>query len=139
MKEIMFRGKCLGTNDWAYGSLIIKRNEFYIGYISDVSGIWSEIQVEPKTVGQYTGLKDKNGKEIYEKDVVDIHGQKLIVHLGNHAYDTRDLLVGGLFREVYGFYLESPCGSWEVNIAVVVDNVEVIGNIYKNPELLEVN
>jgi len=85
----------------------------------------------------YTGLKDTNGKEIYEGDVVRIFSNKMIVYYGTHGYDSRDLLVGGLHREIHGFYLQSPCGSWELNIAVELEKVEVIGNIYENPELLE--
>jgi len=137
MKETNFRIRVKSTNELSNIARIdfISKEVFVLkefdGYLEEFIYTFDEVDFI-----ESTGLKDKNDKEIFEKDIVDIHGQKLIVHLGKHAYDSRDLLVGGLYREVYGFYLESPCGSWEVNIAVVLDDLEVIGNIYENPELL---
>ena len=85
---------------------------------------------------QYVGLKDINEVEIFEDDIVEIYGHMLVVHKGLHSYDTRDLLVGGLDRRVYGYYLESPCGSWQLNIAVELDKLKVVGNIYENQYLI---
>lgn len=142
MREIKFRGKCLRTNDWVYGSLIIKRNEYYIGYISDISGIWSVIQVEPKTVGQYTGLKDKNGKEIYEGDLIR---KKFEDREIGEFYAVGQVVFGTWYAGFtvpykYNGYnnLERLSSSMDKDGWVVANrDMEVIGNIYENHELLD--
>ena len=85
----------------------------------------------------YTGLKDMNGVEICEGDIVDVRGNKLITRYGKHQYDSYLNTAFGQVRETHGFYLESPCGSREVNIAVFLSDTKIVGNIYENPELLE--
>ncbi len=142
MREIKFRGKAVMTKDeldyqsipnykgWIKGSLVVDGNDHYIvGEIVDASddGLIHEwwAKVEPKSVGQYTGLKDKNSREIYEGDVL------------NHI--THDFHLEVSWQALWpGFYYQY-IGTEQFHKLTVgaVGHFEIIGNIYENPELLE--
>ena len=136
MREILFRGKAINRDygyhktsyykngDWVYGlvtRLYDERFENLPAEMTNVNGI-EGIEVDYKTIGQYTGLTDKNGKKIFEGDIIQFcTGMKLhyIVEFGLGGfmvsrYDIRDAIIN-----VYN----CPC--------------EVIGNIHDNPELLK--
>lgn len=124
MREILFRGKMPVESKWAYGSLISEVNVFdkrlVLTHIYDKD--CNEILVDPQTVGQYTGLTDKNGMKIFEGDV--IHGK-----LGNFVVRWNEYI--GAF--VAGVSLKiMPCLN-----RGTMKSYEVIGNIHDNPELIE--
>lgn len=83
-------------------------------------------EVEKDTVGQCTGLKDKNGKLIYEEDIVKLYNQNYKI-----IYEQRGAYFGLYISKNETYYLN------DINTQTL--NMEIIGNIYENPELLEVN
>lgn len=124
-REIKFRG--MGVNgEWHYGYLSVvtdKRVGVPLGsYISNKAGSPFAYQVRPETVGQNTGHRDKNEREIYEKDIW--------LHQG---CETPRVIVW----HRYGWWFQYPNGGVTRPMEWTEDG-EVIGNIYENPELLEV-
>ena len=142
MREIKFRGiDCSGQ--FVYGDLIHKRHDKEAVLIQDYTGLGSD--VVPITIGQYTGLKDKNGKEIYEGDIVDW----LFFYNGfgrNGGVIECDTIVRGIIKwQQGGFILEviendfEDTGFYSIS-ALYTDteaDVEVVGNIHDNPELIK--
>ena len=134
MREILFRGKRVDNGEWVNG-YFIKANhhwhehdvhEDWIAVYTIQNGGWFTVRgkyaVVPETIGQYTGLTDKNGNKIFEGDI--LKG------------------MGGLHR-VY-FDISLACfewakinGNWHESFSVFADEYEIIGNIHDNPELLK--
>lgn len=93
---------------------------------------------------QSTGLKDKNGKEIFEGDILEIQGIKMIVKFGSYKYLETSKNNGhilGVLHDGLGFYVECINAADPDNISPfepeTLKNSRIIGNIYENPELLE--
>lgn len=137
MREIQFRG--MGINGgWHYGLLtVLKSNHMRIEaghYISSGMGLPFAYHVRPETVGQYTGLKDKNGIEIFEGDVLKTRNFEV-----ENPFTGRVTLRCGRFAVVYpGCYRQDIGESvWDCTVM----GTEIIGNIYENadqfPHLLE--
>jgi len=134
MREIKFRAQRVdGERDWVYGFYYEEYEQpndicYTQGYIVDKEGdIW---QVDPETVSEYTGLKDKNGKEIYEGD---IFASGVI---GSICQDRSDC---PLYRVVFkegSFLGQSIPYEEEYSIYIRPEDCEVIGSIHENPELL---
>jgi uncharacterized phage protein (TIGR01671 family) len=125
MREICFRGMNK-DNEFVYGSLVI----------SGINGNWvifepcgKSYKVKPETVGQYTGLKTEDGKEIYEGDIV-----RQRRFLGWNKQDEEKYKdIYGVVRFENGMF---TCGIVDGTL-IDWDKCEVIGNIHENPELLE--
>lgn len=131
MRDIIFRGKRLDNGEWLYGSLLIShfkddKKERY--FITQFSGNYTfEHEVAPATVGQYTGMKDKNGKKIFEGDIMSLvteFGDTIIREI--RFIDGAFCVIGEQEDDLHGL-------SWAVEMC---DGI-VGDNIHDNPDLLK--
>lgn len=136
MREIKFRGKSIETGEWVYGMLFAnldphkKENTWVdVSIYRGLRNIESPIPVHPETIGQFTGLLDKNGKQIYEGDV-------LCPTKPAYAEENREVkFVEGSFCYSMSkkMYPKIKYCSLNKNVAKLF---ELIGNVYQNPELI---
>lgn len=130
MREILFRGKNKLTDGWCEGYLVKTGDHFRISTQND----FISFGVDPSTVGQYTGLKDRNGVRIFEGDVVQEHHETIWVDSWGKKHTV---YMDEERRGWYPFACGDGCGCCEED-TISPCYCEVVGNIYDNPELLEV-
>lgn len=137
MRKIIFRGKRVDNDEWYYGYLLQPN---IISNVVSGQLAYADLFVDENTVGQYTGLKDKNGTKIFEGDIV-----KLVEN--NYKYEWSAVVEFGNPNSYYswGWQLKPITKNVEYNLDILcwidMDDVgvscEVIGNIHDNPELLK--
>ena len=137
MRTIKFRGKDIKTGKWFYGNYYDRdtKGNTHIANLDEGC-----LTIDPETVGQYTGLKDKNDKPIYEGDIVEC--------VSWNEYFTNPAtgeVMQPFRRKMYvdfrkgGFKMVEPMPygievrEWDI---IYNGDIEIIGNIYDNPELL---
>ena len=141
MREILFRGKRLDTGEWVYWNgiglvtthtgkhykAIVRRRhgETYFYHAYQLTEL-----VDKNTIGQYTGIKDRDGKRIFEGDVVQaVYGEKV--------YDeTLVVSMDSDRRGWFPFACGDGCGCCETDVWTP-DHALVIGNVHDNPELVK--
>ena len=155
MREIVFRGKRKDTGEWVYGYYVAADGQHFIftgeTALSQASYAhrlmytdFVRYEVIPETVGQYTGLKDKNGVKIFEGDVVNNrrgvaceikHGGYLPIAFMQYYQEIYGFKKVHKVHGFYAYYLsDGECCFLPVNPAI-----KIIGNIHENPELLARN
>ena len=128
MRTIKFRGKDRRTGKWFYGNLYVKDTRGRTHICTPERGCFD---IDPETVGQFTGLMDKNGNEIYEGDVIGCHNPR-IKHL--IFYNEKQ---GRFMAALNGDIENDFVGVCGLDDSRWTGSKKVIGNIYDNPELLK--
>ena len=141
MREILFRGKRLGDGEWVDGSLFVDekkdKHESLVGYVNYRVG-W---EIDPDTVGQFTGLTDKNGKRIFEGDIIYAH----YANAPKADFVEQVVFCDGRFCSLFST-IDGSGKMWSAlpfsaphiknDKSIYMEWCEVIGNIHDNPELL---
>ena len=140
MRTIKFRGKKIENGEWLYGDLVQDDRDCYYIYPNDCGGLYANNKVNTKTIGQFTGLHDKNGKEIYEGDIVTMFANinKLSDPMLSNAEPKYCLTTIVYDDAAFKITFEGkPDAVLNHYSGAMVKNMEVVGNIHDNPELLK--
>lgn len=122
MRTIKFRAKSILNYEWLYGDLVHSADKKRFAILVNDKDSYDECEVAPETVGQFTGLYDCNGKEIFEGDILDFNG--ITVELR---------FVRGVFALLANGNLDDElCGDCRTDLFA-----KVIGNVYENPDILK--
>lgn len=130
MREIKFRGKRLDNGEWLYGSLVILNGRYFI--FDDAN----RHEVDPTTVGEFTGLKDMHSAEIYEGDIINWLMHRMdrtgYIEEGRVEFRTNEQATVVINK------FATKDGRESVrNILNCLNDLKVIGNIHDNPELMK--
>ena len=154
MREILFKAKRIDNDEWVEG-YYVKRydllgNEEHLIFHADSYKVWEYAEIDPETLCQFTGLCDKNGKRIWENDILMCHGNpKDLAKAVFGEFGVRDVETGSIVDKVVGWHYEiiptdaiSRCEPfcWSMPLTeYYIDRceMEVVGNIFDNPELLQ--
>lgn len=153
MREILFRGKRKNDYEWLYGfPYITRKNAVKINWYCSEFGSMRTDEVDPETVGQYTGLIDKNGKKVFEGDIFkfsDEIWESFYTSCGTEwgSWKVENYAVVGFDDERSGFdfvkykFCENSVEAdihenHDIEFAEFISSLEVIGNIHDNPELI---
>ena len=134
-REILFRGKRIDNGEWVEGNYsVMLSGRVAIQPIGRIIAY----EVLPTTVGQFTGLTDKNGNKIFEGDIIKfINGRLLDVRFNRETLQWELTDVGVPDWEVNHLHNTLPLSELEVETCYGEMTSEIVGNIHDNPELLK--
>lgn len=153
MREILFKAKRVDNGEWVEGCLVIdhsRSNLFEYRMQPVESGVLYAPPINPETLCQFTGLCDKNGNKIWKNDILMCHGNpKDLVKAAFGEFGVRNIETGSIVDKVVGWHYEvvptdaiSRCEPfcWPMPLTeyyIERCEMEVVGNIFDNPELLQ--
>ena len=129
MRTIKFRGKSIDGKEWLYGDLVSSADKKRFAILVNNKESYDECEVAPETVGQFSGLYDCDGKEIFEGDILKwSNGRMYVVKFWQGMFyasveECNDGILGGFPLHAFTEFEERKC--------------EIVGNIYDNTELLK--
>ena len=130
MRTIKFRGKSIDGKEWLYGDLVSSVDKKRFAILVNDKESYDECEVDPKTVGQFSGLYDYNGNKIYEGDILkwEKDGLMYVVKFWDGMFyasvkECNDGIFGGFPLHALTKHDDRKC--------------EIVGNIYDNPELMK--
>ena len=133
MREILFRGKRVDNGEWIQGDLVQFLPHGIVRIVTQEPP-YKDAEVDSDTVGQFTGLTDKNGRKIFEGDIIHLEYSQVFfggVYFGEYtaevSYKEGCFITDGINN---GDEIETPLSGFDN------DELEIIGNIHDNPELL---
>ena len=124
MREIKFRARRQNTDEWdewVYGTYYKDKDGYFM--VEEITG--SHIKIIPDTIGQLTGLKDKNNKEIYEGDIIEYYLVTVLMVGEEPKKETQVIKYDSKYCSFRPL--------WHID---ALEKIKVIGNIYENPELI---
>ena len=140
-REVIFRGKRLDNGKWLYGDLMHDNHQGCYIYPNDCTGLYTENKVDPDTVGEFTGMRDRHGKKVFEGDVVrrrdsafgyvDTGVVKYDFHLGAFVLEYESY--GRTYQSTFKKGFSDNDGKCTIEETY---SYEVIGNIHNNPEFV---
>lgn len=128
MREILFKGKRIDNGEWVEGNLFIHKDGEKVDISTGTERFSINSRIDSSTICQYTGLTDKNGKKIWENDIICNHYDDLFPE------DETILLI---VWDNFGWKIKESYSPEEIDTAIDIENCEVAGNIFDNPELLK--
>lgn len=149
MREILFRGKRIDNGKWVEGHYQkrydLLGNEEHLIFRADSYKVWEYAEIDPETLCQFTGLCDKNGKKIWENDILMCHGNSEdLAKAAFGEFGVRDIETGSIVDEVVGWHYEvistdaiSRCEPFCYSMPLTKDYIdrcemEVVGSIFDN-------